>query len=199
MKNLILISALVLTTISSVFSQSPDDFIDPENINVELMDSLMFLVVNKLRESKGLDTIEFDSVCYESAKYHNNYSLKNGTKSHNHIKSDGDTLFLETPSDRIEYFSEKYGKNGRRYGKENCTGWEDVSPQMLNRITYKEYVMDAMTEFYSNSIFEKELVKVYKNSEHYGATNFSYKKGENGRYVLQTTFISSYKFDDVLN
>lgn len=199
MKNLILISALVLTTISSVFSQSPDDFIDPENINVELMDSLMFLVVNKLRESKGLDTIEFDSVCYESAKYHNNYSLKNGTKSHNHIKSDGDTLFLETPSDRIEYFSEKYGKNGRRYGKENCTGWEDVSPQMLNRITYKEYVMDAMTEFYSNSICEKELVKVYKNSKHYGATKFSYKKGENGRYVLQTTFISSYKFDDILN
>ena len=97
MKNLILISALVLSVISTVFSQTPDDFIDPENINVELMDSLMFVVVNKLRESKGLNTIEFDSVCYESAKYQNNYFLKNGTKSHNHIKSDGDTLFLETP------------------------------------------------------------------------------------------------------
>jgi hypothetical protein len=199
MKNLIITSVLFLTIHCSLFSQTPDDYIDPENINVELMDSLMFSVVNRLRESKGLNTIEFDSVCYKSARYHNDYFLEHGKYSHDHTEYNKDSLLLKTPTDRINYFSEKYGKTGRRYGKENCTGWEDVSPQMLNKITYKEYVMDAMTEFYSNSICEKELVKVYKNCKHFGGTKFSYKKGDNGRYVLQTTFISLYKFDDVLN
>ena len=199
MKNLFLISVLVLTTIVSVFSQSPNDFIDPENINEGLLESMMFNLINELRENRGLPLIKFDSVCYESARYHNNYYLKNGEKSHNHIKTDDDSLFLETPSDRIEYFSEKQGETGRRYGKENCTGWEDVYPQKLKNITYKEYVMDAVIEFYSNSICEKELIKVYKNSKHYGATKFCYKKEENGNYTLLTTFISSYKFDDILN
>jgi hypothetical protein len=104
MKNLILISVLVLTTISTVFSQSPDDYIDLDSLNYSMIMDGILKDLNSYRKSYGLPELIYKKVNHLASDYHTKYLVEYGEKNKIHSRVFQGVL-LKTPQDRVNYYS----------------------------------------------------------------------------------------------
>ncbi|MBA3680265.1 MAG: hypothetical protein H0W73_03620 [Bacteroidetes bacterium] len=64
------------------FSQSPEEEIDPENINAQYLEHLIKQKVDSVRHSKGLLELVNDSILYVASSHHSNNMAKTRNLSH---------------------------------------------------------------------------------------------------------------------
>jgi len=107
MKNLITIIALFITTFVSAQSK---------------LDSLVLIKINEYRVSKGLNKVDFDTVCYKAADNQSSYLFKNDSVVGHEQKNIG----FETPGKRYIYFG----------GNENASTAEVCN--IVNNINLKD-------------------------------------------------------------
>lgn len=82
-----------------VFSQSPEDEIEPENINIQYLEHLIKKKVDSVRLSKGLLELINDSILYTASKHHSANMSK--TKSLSHYETSNK---FKNPQKRAEAF-----------------------------------------------------------------------------------------------
>ena len=99
MKNLITIIALFITTFVSAQSR---------------LDSLVLVKVNEYRTSKGLNKVQFDTVCYKAAENQASYLFKSDLN----VGHSQNNIGFETPDKRYIYF----GGNEHASTAEVCNG-----------------------------------------------------------------------------
>ena len=139
----------VLIAVSG-FSQSPEDEIDPENINTAYLEHLVKKKVDSVRLSKGLTELVNDSILYVASLHHSSAMAKAGALNHYEILSK-----YKTPQKRVEAF-----------GAVNYFAGENVA-----YITaYKKYYLKQpeLNEYFTYGEFATKMVRNWvKSRGHY--------------------------------
>jgi hypothetical protein len=204
MKNLILISALVLSVVSTVFSQTVNDKVfdgvnlESPKINNKLLQGLIFEKFNKYINHLGLPNLTHDNATYKAARYQSrfvNKYLKYRLFSNDNEPVDG--LVLKTRQDRLDYYSDVEGV-GRRKGKNMF--YEYCINASLSDKFYMTY--DEISEIFVNGYFDKaselnfDIIKILSDSKYVGVSvDFDIEGGEtivgSGIYKLTITIVTS--------
>ncbi len=154
MKNLILISVLVLTTISSLFSQSPDDYIDLDSLNYSMIMDGILKDLNSYRKSYGLPELIYKKVNHLASDYHTKYFVEYEEKNKIHSRVFQGVL-LKTPQDRINYYSRLMNEVPTDI-KFRCTHYTINNYQNILDDTYENYnkrivnYVKGFSEFYDS-------------------------------------------------
>ena len=126
MKNLILISALVLSVVSNVFSQTPNDRVfkigeDINSVNTGYLEQMIFKKINSYLLDKGIPQLSFDKSTYKSARYQTKFFNKYVEYRNELLPEESvDGLTLKKPQDRLDYYSIEEGV-GRRIFTNSAT------------------------------------------------------------------------------
>jgi len=126
MKNLILISALVLSIVSTVFSQTPDDRVfkigeDINSVNTGYLEKLIFTKINSYLLNKGIPQLSFDMSTYKSARYQTKFFNKYVEYRNELLTGESvDGITLHKPQDRLDFYSIEDGV-GRRIFTNSAT------------------------------------------------------------------------------
>jgi|GEM_PF-2732213 len=92
--------------LSFLHAQSPNDYINPLNVNLQYLEHLVKIKIDSVREDHDLTPLYNDSILYVAAKDHAEY-LKRERLTGHYQKQFPDK---ETPAKRVEYYG---GKNYR--------------------------------------------------------------------------------------
>jgi hypothetical protein len=155
MKNIIIISVLLLTTITSLISQSPDDYIDLDSLNYSMIVDSIINDLNYYRKSYGLPELTYKKVNRVATKYHTDYLIEYGGENKIHNRTYKDVL-LRTPQDRINYFSRVFNEKPNDI-KIRCSHYTYNNYQSVLDDTYKEYnkrivnYIKSFSEFYDSN------------------------------------------------
>lgn len=193
MKNLILISVLVLITISSVFSQSPNDRVfkiggDINSVNTGYLEQLIFTKINKMLMEKRIPQLSFDLSTYKSAAYQTKFFNKYVEYRNELVDGESvDGITLHKPQDRLDFYSKQDGverrifKNSGTIPCVNCgfDGWYGMTYDELS----DDYVKRLLDED------DEDIINI-SNSKYMGVSvNFSIE-GIN-IYMLTITTLTS--------
>jgi uncharacterized protein YkwD len=133
-----------------VFSQSPEEEIDPENINVQYLEHLIKKKIDSVRVGKGLLELVNDSILYMASKHHSVNMAK--TRSLSHYEA---LAKFKNPQKRAEAF-----------GAVNYFTGENVAFVTA----YKKYnIRDpSSSEYFTYGEFATRMVKAWvKSRGHY--------------------------------
>jgi hypothetical protein len=208
MKNLILISVLVLTTISSLFSQNVNDKVfdgvnlENPKINNKLLQDLIFEKLNNYINSQGISSLSYDEATYKSARYQSrfvNKYLKLRTFSTDEEPVDG--VVLKTKQDRLDYFSDEEGVGRRKYKDLFCSYCLNCSLMDWYNMTYDEISDNFIERFIKNS--EPDILNILSESKYLGVSvDFNITEGEtingSGIYLFTITTVTSLDSSDSL-
>ena len=200
MKNLILISVLVLITISSVFSQSPNDKVfkiggDINSVNTGYLGQLIFTKINKMLIEKRIPQLSFDKATYKSADYQGKFFNKYVEyRSYSTDEEPVDNLILKTKQERLDYYSIEEGVDRRMLKDLFSSPCVNCGLDERYRMTYDEYSDDFLDYFLRS---ETDIISILSSSKYMGVSvNFSIE-GIN-IYMLTITLVTSTNSSDTI-
>jgi hypothetical protein len=167
MKKIIIISVFLFTCLFAN-AQSENDTIDLANINVELIEEMFYEKLNSFRKEKGIPTYIIDPISIMTAEYNNLHYLTYNVLRDGHLHLNDEPvngLILNTPQDRLNYFSGILGYGERDIVVEYSYYWLECSMDG----TYKEYVDDFATWI------QKKLDSEIGDGAKYIGVKFSFK------------------------
>lgn len=167
MKKIIIISVLLLSHLIAN-AQSENDTIDLANINVELIEEMFYEKLNSFRKEKSRPTYIIDPISTMAAEYNNLHYLTYNILRSGHIHLNIESingLILNTPQDRLNYFSGVLGHGERDIVVE----FSDCKVVSTIKTTYKEYVDDFAIWI------QKILDSEFGNDSKYIGVKFSFK------------------------
>jgi hypothetical protein len=154
MKNLIITSVLFLTLHCSLFSQSPDDYIDLDSLNYSMIVDSIINDLNYYRKSYGLPELIYKKVNHLASDYHTKYFVEYEEKNKIHSRVFQGVL-LKTPQDRINYYSRLMNEVPTDI-KFRCTHYIINNYQNVLDDTYENYnkrivnYVKGFSEFYDS-------------------------------------------------
>jgi len=184
MKNLILISALVLSVVSTVFSQKPDDKVfegvnlNNKKINNGLLEKLIFLKINKELMNRRMGQMSFDKTTYRSSEYIGRF-INTYVKERKYLNEDEslDGLTLKTPQDRLDHFSLEENVNKRKVVQTFIIPCINCSLDEWYGMTYDELSTDFVNRIFGK-LSNEDVVDNYSNSKYMGVSvSFDIEEG----------------------
>lgn len=156
MKKIILILFVTFSTL--LLSQTKDDVIDFKNINLKLLDSLIFEEAMKERKKEKLNRMFHDEICGEAALYQSEYMSHYNVISHTNDK-EFRNVSLRKLGDRFSYFL-KNKKTKRIYENkiEILTQFKNINSLNSRGITYH----DIINKTYQN--YAEVIIKNFMSS-----------------------------------
>lgn len=177
-----IITYLIILSYTIVgFSQTKNDIIDFKNINLTLLDSLIFEEAMKEREKINVSRVIHDDICANAAKYQSEYCSYYDTISHfNNRKYKG--VFLEKPGQRFDYFLSK-NKSKSKYNVRieiiiqfNKVSLNDYS--CITTGTYQDYAETIVRQYMSSKTHKEGLLFA---RDKYGKVHGEYKTEYNSK------------------
>jgi hypothetical protein len=193
MKNLILISVLVLTTISSVFSQSPNDKVfkigeDINSVNTGYLSQLIFTKINKMLMEKGIPQLSFDKATYKAAAYQTKFFNKYVEYRNELVEGESvDGMFLQKPQDRLDFYSKEEGVGRRIFTNTGTIPCVNCGLNAWYRMTYDELSDDYVRMLLDEN--DEDLTSII-NSKYMGVSVRFDIEGIN-IYMLTITTLTS--------
>lgn len=184
----IIISLLFTFYSITILSQNKNDILDFNNINYNLLDSLVFEEAMKLRESYKLDRMKKDAVCDLAAKYQSEYMSYYNTITHKNDKSFKGVL-LKTHGDRFRHFLSKSPKNNLKYDTKIEVLIQFPTINKINYVgldskTYEDYAKFIISSFITSEAHKHGMLYNMKEfGDMYGEYKSHYDKKTDTLYV----------------
>ncbi len=121
------------------FSDDHNSRIDPNNIDLDLLEELVHAEVNKLRARKRLSKLKRDPLLLRAADMQNNYCLKKGTLTHRQPSSS-----KRAHGDRIRYLGGDYSYTGENLQYIGFTTYTRGNRVWYDTGTYEEMAKDIV-------------------------------------------------------
>ena len=174
---------LLLFVSNFLFAQSQFDVIDYNNLDTNLLQELVINQINKFRAKNNLTPFKFDSVSYKAAEYQSSYLVQNSmAKSrrdivfnyYNELPHKG--ILLNTPWDRLEYFSSLERVNRRLLNSINITSFSPVD--MFE--TYEIFAMGSLETWLSTPGTIRETLLFEGDGEELIGASISFREVQLG-------------------
>jgi hypothetical protein len=177
-----IITYLIILSYTIVgFSQTKNDIIDFKNINLSLLDSLIFEEAMKERQKINISRVIHNDICAKAAKYQSEYSSYYDTISHlNNKKYKGNILVK--PSNRFDFFLKQSDSKLKYNSKiEVIIQFNNVSSNQYSCITkgtYQDYAETIVKKYMASKSHKYGLL--YERDK-FGSVHGEFKTDYNSK------------------
>jgi hypothetical protein len=183
-----IITYLIILSYTIVgFSQTKNDVVNFKQINLKLLDSLIFDEAMKERKKMNLKPLIHDDICAKTAKYQSDYCSNYNEINHENNKNYLG-VFLKNPSDRFNFYLNKTKtKLNYELKIEILTQYKNVSSTNYVRLTsktYEDYAKNIIKNFMLSSSHKDGLLF---EMDDYGIIHGEYKTSYNSKTDCLTT------------